>query len=194
MSQIKLFDIIANNTLFLKKKIAEKKTRSPPRVQGPDRTLKTYRGKKKRGRQIRCARAVFSENFRHVESTRFEFGLSNFARNLSVFYWNVHNMKVAVSFSWKKTVTFMLWTFQWETLGSHAKLPSQNSLHGEILIADIKKTLGFPRNDGKIQTLSSKFENYYSRHKENIRVSSKRWIFQNCFQILKFLFQTLRKH
>ena len=80
-------------------------------------------------------------------------------------------------------------------------MPSQNSLHGEILIADIKKTLGFPRNDGqisksssnfeiliadikktlgfprndgKIQTLSSKFENYYSRHKENIRVSSKR--------------------
>ena len=63
-----------------------------------------------------------------MESTRFEFRLSNLARNLNVFNWNVHNVK---------------------TLGFRAKLPSQNSLNDEILIADIKKTLGFPQKKCK---------------------------------------------
>ena len=57
----------------------------------------------------------------------------------------------------KETVTFMLWTFQWKTLGFRAKLPSQNSMHDEIPIADIKKTLGFPRNDGKNPKIIFKF-------------------------------------
>ena len=41
-------------------------------------------------------------------------------------------------------------------------------MHDEIPIADIKKTLGFPRNDGKNP--------------------------KNTLQILKLVFQTLRKH
>ena len=57
-----------------------------------------------------------------------EFWLGNFARNPNVFNWNVHNVKVAVSFSQEETVTFTLCTFQLKTLRFRAKLLSRNSM------------------------------------------------------------------
>ena len=81
---------------------------------------------------------------------------------------------VAVSFSQEKeTVTFMLWTFQWKTLGFRAKSPSQNYLHDEIPIADSKKTLAFPRNDWKKPKISSNFEIIISDIKKTLEFPQK---------------------
>ena len=68
-------------------------------------------------------------------------------------------------------------------------------MHDEIPIADVKKTWGFPRNDGKNpKKYSSKFKISVSDIKKTLGFPRNDGKFQKYVQILKFLLQTLRKH